>query len=82
MVWYQREVPAPEPNLPALGVERAGSMWASVFAKEPPISLVIDMSNISSCVSSKARFTGDRYQGDQNISVEIFVKYFSRQHDV
>lgn len=32
------------------------------------------MSNIISCIDSKARFTQSKYEADQNVTIEVFIR--------
>lgn len=38
------------------------------------------MTNVAGCVATKARFIKSKYEVDQNVTVEVFIKYVAFQY--
>ncbi|XP_045777774.1 trafficking protein particle complex subunit 11 [Maniola jurtina] len=66
-------IPAPEPDLPASSQSRALELWQMAVEKEP-LTVVIDMVNISSFLEVKTKFKQSKYRLDDTIEVELFVR--------
>lgn len=66
-------IPAPEPDLPASSQSRAMELWQTAVEKEP-LTVVIDMVNISSFLEVKTKFKQNKYRMDDTIEIELFVR--------
>lgn len=66
-------IPAPEPDLPASSQSRALELWQTAVEKEP-LTVVIDMVNISSFLEVKTKFKQNKYRMDDTIEIELFVR--------
>lgn len=70
---FKKEIPEAEPQTPTSDIQSATLLWKPILTAEP-LSLSLDMGNILSCIDSKARFLHNKYQGDQQVAVELYIK--------
>ena len=49
-------------------------MWTTAVNADP-LAVAVDMTNITACVESKARFTELQYKADQYVEIEVFIRY-------
>lgn len=66
-------IPAPEPDLPASSQNKAMELWQVAIEKEP-LTVAVDMANITSFLEVKPKFTQQRYKMDETIEVELYVR--------
>ncbi|XP_053614976.1 trafficking protein particle complex subunit 11 [Plodia interpunctella] len=66
-------IPGPEPDLPASSQTKALEAWQSVVDKEP-LSVTVDMSNISSFLEVKPKFKQQQYRMEEMVEVELYVR--------
>ncbi|KAI5631421.1 foie gras liver health family 1 domain-containing protein [Phthorimaea operculella] len=67
------KLPSPEPDLPVSSQNKAVELWQAAIEKDP-MSVVVDMANISSFLEVKPRFTQPRYRMDEQVEVEVYVR--------
>ncbi|PSN35312.1 Trafficking protein particle complex subunit 11 [Blattella germanica] len=68
----KKMVPDPEPDVPEEEAQRAQDLWTKAVGAEP-LSVAVEMSNLTACVESKARFTQAKYKADQPVKIEVFI---------
>lgn len=66
-------IPAPEPDLPASSQSKALELWQMAIEKEP-LTVNIDMVNITSFIEVKIKFKQPKYRMDEIVEVELFVR--------
>lgn len=66
-------IPAPEPDLPAAAQCKSMELWQTAVEKEP-LTVSIDMMNISSFLEIKPKFKQPQYRMDQVVELEIYVR--------
>lgn len=66
-------IPGPEPDLPAGAHSRALELWQAAVQEEP-LTVSIDMANISSFLEVKPKFKQQKYRMDEIIEVELYVR--------
>jgi hypothetical protein len=49
-------------------------LWTTAVNADP-LAVAVDMTNITACVESKARFTQLQYKADQHVEIEVFIRY-------
>lgn len=54
-------------------IAAVSNLWNSVLATDI-LTVGLDMSNIISCIDCKARFMHNKYEVDQNVTVELFIR--------
>ncbi|XP_050682562.1 trafficking protein particle complex subunit 11 [Leptidea sinapis] len=69
----QLNIPDPEPDLPVASQTKALDLWQSSIDKEP-LTICIDMTNISSFLEVKPKFVQQKYRMDEFIDVEIYAR--------
>ncbi|PNF36899.1 Trafficking protein particle complex subunit 11 [Cryptotermes secundus] len=69
----KKTAPEPEPDVPEEELEHARDLWTTAVHTEP-LAVAVDMSNITACVESKARFTQPQYKADQYVEIEVFIR--------
>nr|CAD7408851.1 unnamed protein product [Timema cristinae] len=69
----QKCPPEPEPGLPTTELASIQDLWFTA-CKTEPLAITVDMSNITACVESKARFTQAQYKADQMVHIEVFIR--------
>jgi len=72
--FLKRTVPDPEPDVPEEELKHARDLWATAVSADP-LAVAVDMTNITACVESKARFTQLQYKADQYVEIEVFIRY-------
>lgn len=70
---FQKQIPFGDPKLPQDLLQNAIFAWQPLIAGDS-FNVSLDMSNIASCVSTKARFTKKTYEVDQKVTVEVFIR--------
>lgn len=70
----KRQLPEPEPGLSPLDLPHARELWTASCASADPPFVTVDMSNVASCVESKARFTESHIHVDKPVLIEVFVR--------
>lgn len=70
----KRQLPDPEPGLSNIDLPHAKDLWTASCASADPPFVTVDMSNVASCVESKARFTSTQSHVDKPVLIEVFVK--------
>lgn len=70
----QRQLPEPESDLPPLCVQSAISRWQQILTSQK-LQFSLEMGTMVSCIDCKGRFGKTEYQADEEIIVEIYVKY-------
>ncbi|XP_069669154.1 trafficking protein particle complex subunit 11 [Periplaneta americana] len=73
MKLLKKSIPDPEPDVPEDELKHVQDEWFSVINSEP-LSVSVDMSNITACVESKARFTQSHYKADQFVEIEVYIR--------
>lgn len=73
---FQKTTPDPEPDVLEEELKHARDLWITAINAQP-LAVAVDMSNITSCVESKARFTQSQYKADQYVEIEVFIRYFT-----
>lgn len=68
-----KQMPDSEAHLPQKDVEAAVKLWKSALETNH-IDISLDMSSIVSCIDCKARFLQAKYEVDQNVVVELYVR--------
>lgn len=71
---FQKTAPDPEPDVHEDEMKHARDLWITAVNAEP-LEIAVDMSNITACVESKARFTQPQYKADQYVEIEVFIRY-------
>ncbi|XP_021190379.2 trafficking protein particle complex subunit 11 [Helicoverpa armigera] len=66
-------IPAAEPDLPAASQHKALELWQAAIEKDP-LTVPVDMANISSFLEVKPKFKQPRYRMDEIIDLEIYVR--------
>lgn len=69
----KKQMPDSEGNLPQQHVETAVKLWKTALETDH-LAVILDMSNIVSCIDCKAKFLQTKYEVDQNVLVELYVK--------
>lgn len=69
----KRTVPDPEPDIPEEELKHARDLWTTAVSADP-LAVAVDMTNITACVESKARFTQLQYKADQYVEIEVFIR--------
>ncbi|XP_025834501.1 trafficking protein particle complex subunit 11 isoform X2 [Agrilus planipennis] len=69
----KKQIPNPVLNLPSYDVHTSLNLWKKVFESES-IHLTVDMNSVVSCIETKARFLKDKYEADQNVVLEVFIR--------
>lgn len=54
-------------------LQHAVIQWQPKLQTEP-IHLSLDLGNMITCIETKARFMQEKYEVDQNITVEVYIK--------
>lgn len=72
--FLKRTVPDPEPDVPEEELKHARDLWTTAVNADP-LAVAVDMTNITACVESKARFTQLQYKADQYVEIEVFIRY-------
>lgn len=67
------QVPDIEIGLPIICAQNASSLWQQAMSSQVAIGC-IDVRNISMCLDCKAKFMKPKYQVDENIVVEVYMK--------
>lgn len=73
-LFLKRTVPDPEPDVPEEELKHARDLWTAAVNADP-LAVAVDMTNITACVESKARFTQLQYKADQYVEIEVFIRY-------
>ena len=73
-LFLKRTVPDPEPDVPEEELKHARDLWTTAVSADP-LAVAVDMTNITACVESKARFTQLQYKADQYVEIEVFIRY-------
>lgn len=66
-------IPVAEPELPAASQGRALELWQAAI-EEDPLTVSVDMANISSFLEVKPKFKQQKYRMDEIIEIEIYVR--------
>ncbi|XP_049876792.1 trafficking protein particle complex subunit 11 [Pectinophora gossypiella] len=66
-------IPGPEPDLPASSQSKALELWQLAIEKEP-LTVAVDMANISSFLEVKSKFKQQKYRMDETVEVELYVR--------
>ncbi|KOB67024.1 Uncharacterized protein OBRU01_20427 [Operophtera brumata] len=66
-------IPGAEPELPAASQGRALELWQAAI-EEDPLTVSVDMANISSFLEVKSKFKQQKYRMDESIEIEIYVR--------
>lgn len=66
-------IPAAEPDLPVSSQNKALEAWQLAIEKEP-LTVNVDMSNISSFLEVKPKFKQQRYRMDEIVEIELYVR--------
>lgn len=74
-IFYQKQPPNPEPDLPEDLKSSAVNKWSSQVNRNEPFIFTIDDDNATSFIEVKARFTQSKYNINSTISIEIFIRY-------
>jgi len=74
LFFFKRTVPDPEPDIPEEELKHARDLWTAAVSADP-LAVAVDMTNITACVESKARFTQLQYKADQYVEIEVFIRY-------
>lgn len=69
----KKQMPDSEGYLPQQDVETAVKLWKTTLDTDH-LAVALDMSNIVSCIDCKAKFLQTKYEVDQNVLVELYVK--------
>lgn len=69
----KKQMPDSEAHSLQKDVEVAVKLWKSVLETDH-LAVSLDMSNIVSCIDCKARFLQAKYEVDQNVIVELYVR--------
>lgn len=70
----KRQPPEPEPGLSPIDLPHAKELWTASCASVDPPFVTVDMSNVASCVESKAKFTESQSHVDKPVGIEVFVR--------
>lgn len=70
----KRQLPEPEPDISVIDLPHAKELWIACCASADPPFVTVDMSNVASCVESKARFTESQSHFDKPVHIEVFVR--------
>ncbi|XP_049939900.1 trafficking protein particle complex subunit 11 isoform X1 [Schistocerca serialis cubense] len=65
--------PDPEPNVTPEEGLRAKDLWSKASRAEL-LTVTVEMNSITSCIESRARFTKSKYQADENVVIEVFIR--------
>ncbi|XP_021915999.1 trafficking protein particle complex subunit 11 isoform X2 [Zootermopsis nevadensis] len=71
--FMKKTAPDPEPDVHEDEMKHARDLWITAVNAEP-LEIAVDMSNITACVESKARFTQPQYKADQYVEIEVFIR--------
>ena len=69
----QKTVPKQEDGISEDELKRAEELWVKALNSEP-LSVAVDMNNLTTCIESKARFTEAQYKADEPVQIEVFVR--------
>lgn len=69
---FKKQIPFGDPDIAHDILQNAIIIWQPIFKNE--LNLSLEMANTVSCIETKAQFTKNSYEIDQNIIVEVFVK--------
>lgn len=69
----KKQMPDSEAHLPQEDVEAAVKTWKTTLDTDH-LAVALDMSNIVSCIDCKAKFLQTKYEVDQNVLVELYVR--------
>lgn len=69
---FKKQIPYGDPDIAHEILQNAIVVWQPIFANE--LNLSLEMANTVSCIETKAQFTRNAYEIDQNVTVEVFVK--------
>ncbi|KAJ8917803.1 hypothetical protein NQ315_010709 [Exocentrus adspersus] len=69
----KKQIPFGDPKLPQDVLQNAIVLWQPVFSTAP-LLFSLDVSNIITCVETKARFTKNKYEVDQNVTIEVYIR--------
>lgn len=74
-VWriLKRQIPFGIQNFPPDLLQQAVIQWQPKLQGEI-LNLSLDLSNMISCIEAKARFLKAKYEVDQKISIEVFIR--------
>lgn len=54
-------------------IETATKLWESVLSVQQ-LNVSLDMCNITSCIDCKVRFLQSKYEVDQSVFVELYIR--------
>lgn len=66
-------IPSPEPDLPVSSQSNSLELWQQAVEKEP-LTVNVDMVNISSFLEVKPKFKQHKYRMDETVEVEIYIR--------
>lgn len=66
-------MPDADLSLEQSDIDGAHKLWQSALSIEK-LHISLDMTNIVSCIDCKGRFTQTKYDVDQNVCVEVYIR--------
>ncbi|EFA10428.2 Trafficking protein particle complex subunit 11-like Protein [Tribolium castaneum] len=69
----KRQIPFGDQKLTPDVLQHAVIQWQPKLQTEP-IHLSLDLGNVSTCIETKATFMQAKYEVDQNVTVEVYIK--------
>lgn len=67
----QKQIPESEPNV--IPLKETNALWRKVVINEA-FNVSLDLKNIISCIDCKARFCKLKYEADEAITLELFLR--------
>lgn len=77
----KKQMPDSDSNLQQADVETAVKLWKAALETDH-LAVSLDMTSIVSCIDCKARFLQNKYEVDQNILVEVYIRYQLTYHAI